>query len=253
MTSNPPVLTQFALPDPNASPLSVTQLVQLLNVLISSEIQGAYAPYVLQSGTPDVRDQDKVWIEQDTQGRPVNIKTYWHGRWRRVYNGMLGEIRIYSGDPSIDFDSNGLGIVSGNYDGWHLCNGQDGVEDMSDRFVIGAHMNNNQLAGYQGGQWVTTEVNSGGEHSGGARDITLNAENTFQPAQPPVVVGKYLFPGGTGETLDSAGDIYGKPSLQDDTKNKTLLDGIDQTTPSIINIIPVYLAFAYIKFIGYAT
>jgi hypothetical protein len=149
---NPPVLTQFANPDPNAAPLNITQLVQLLNVLVGSEIQGSYIPYVLQNGTPGMDDTDKAWIELDTAGRPKAVKVYYNGTWRRVYNGMLGEIRGYHGDPSTVFDDNGLGKVGLEYDGWHLCNGKDGTPDLSDKFVIAGHMNNsNGHTGYNNG------------------------------------------------------------------------------------------------------
>src|SRR4029077_11212585 len=149
---NPIITTTFAPPDPGATPLNLIQLVDLLKVLVSSEMQGSYIPYVMQNGTPGVEDQDKSWLELDAQGRPIAFKIFWHGHWRRVYNGMLGEIRMYSGDPGTDFDTNGLGKVGLTYDGWHLCNGKDGIVDLSDRFIVGAHMNNHDgVNGFQSG------------------------------------------------------------------------------------------------------
>lgn len=248
---NPSVLTQFALPDPNASPLTVTQLVQLLNVLVSSEIQGSYTPYVIQAGTPGVDDRDKSWLELDSQGRPIAIKIFWHGHWRRVYNGMMGEIRAYSGDPSIDFDTFGLGKVGQTYDGWHLCNGKQGIIDLSDRFIIGAHMNGaGGVNGYKDGEWVTTEVKTDGEHQGGVREITLTDKNTYVN-MPKITVGRLKIDAG-GEDYDTGGLLYGRPSANPDV-NTTIQDEIKNTDPEAINVIPVYLAFAYIIFVGYST
>src|SRR5678815_1302584 len=142
--ANPEVVTQFGNPDPDAAPLNITQLVALLNTLITSQIQGSYIPYVIQHGEPGVNDRDKAWIYVDTQGRPVETRIWWENgsAWRRVYNGMIGEVRMYNGNPGTDFDSDGLGNIGGNYDGWHLCNGKDGTPDLSDNFPIAAHMNN---------------------------------------------------------------------------------------------------------------
>lgn len=138
---NPPVITQIGNPDPNAAPVNITDLIQLLNTLITSEIQGSYIPYIIDSITPGSDQQDFAWIQTDSVGRPIATKIYYNGNWRRIYNGMLGEVRMYNGDPTIDFDTNGLGLVGQTYDGWHICNGKDGTPDMSDQIVVGAHMN----------------------------------------------------------------------------------------------------------------
>lgn len=249
---NPTVLTRFAAPDPTAAPLTTAQLVQLLNVLVSSEIQGSYIPYIMQNGTPGVDDQDKSWLELDTQGRPIAVKIFWNGHWRRIYNGMLGEIRGYSGDPGNDFDTNGLGKVGLTYDGWHLCNGRDGTPDLSDRFLLSAHMNNVTVNGYQDGEWVSTLVHTAGEHTGGFREITLDETNTYQPAVNigTLKVGKYDI---SGATLDSSGDVWGKPSLGDETKNTNLeIQSDGNVTPNPINVVNPFIAIGWIIFVGYA-
>jgi hypothetical protein len=129
---NPIVLTTIGQADPNDAPISVNDLINLLNQLISSSIQGSYIPYIIQHDTPGVDDRDKAWIELDTGGRPIAIKVWYagnQGAWRRVYNGMIGEIRGYSGDPSIDFDTSNdpqhaglytFGKIGQAYDGWHI-------------------------------------------------------------------------------------------------------------------------------------
>lgn len=156
---NPTVLTSIGLADPNASPITVNDFITLLNQLITSEIQGSYIPYVIQHDTPGVDDRDKAWIELDTAGRPLSIKVWYAGNsgaWRRIYNGMVGEIRGYSGDPSIDFDKDTdgnytSGKIGDRYDGWFMCNGLLGTPNLSDKFLLGASMDNVGKDGYSGG------------------------------------------------------------------------------------------------------
>src|SRR6516225_3262089 len=126
---NPVVLTQLAHADPNADPLNINELIDLLNTLVSSQITGSYIPYVISNTTPGIDDQDKAWIELDSAGRRKSTKIFFSGNWRRVYNGMLGEIRGFSGDPTdlTKWDANGHGAVGGDYDGWQICNGLNGA------------------------------------------------------------------------------------------------------------------------------
>lgn len=153
---NPPITITFGHADPNASPLTVNELIDLLQTVTTGSIEGSYIPYILGHDTPSVDDQDKAWVELDTAGRPISIKTFYSGKWRRVYNGMIGEVRGYTGDPSTDFDKNGDGIytsgkIGERYDGWWFCNGLNGTPNLSDRFLIGAAMDNVGKDGYSGG------------------------------------------------------------------------------------------------------
>lgn len=247
---NPALITQFANPDPNAAPLTVTQLVQLLNTLVSTAFSetDTYMPYVIGNQEPGADQRNLVWIQLDTQGRPIAQKTYYNGHWRRLYNGMLGEVRGYTGNPTTDFDSNGLGKIGLTYDGWHLCNGQDGTPDLSDRFLIAAHMNNNTVSGYQAGQWVTTEVNNAGEHTGGFRQITLTADTTYRPARGAIDAQRFT---ATGNAPDPGGDLLatGGGGTRYQLNNGDADPG--NPTPQAINIINPYIAMAYIIFVGY--
>jgi len=251
--SAPLVTTSFLNPDPNATPLNLTQLVQYLATLVHSEIQGDYLSYLVQNEQPGASDRDKVWIEVDEQGRPVNIKIWWtgSGSWRRVYNGMLGEVRGYTGNPGTDFTPTGWGRAGQLYDGWHLCNGNDGAPDYSDHFLIGAHMNNASHSGYIDDEWVTWISNTTGMHTGGERDFTLAANNIFQAGGTigQLTVGKYTI---AGSLLDVAGDIWGTPSLSTPAKNQELnvvTDGFVE--PEAVSIIPPFIAMAWIIFLGY--
>lgn len=248
---NPPVLTQFGNPDPNAAPLNITQLVQLLNTLVSSEIQGSYIPYVLQNSTPGTENQDKAWIVLDSQGRPVAVKVYYNGNWRRVYNGMIGEVRLYHGDPTIDFNTNGLGLVGGEYDGWHLCNGQDGTPDLSDRFMVAGHMNNaNGHTGYNDG-WQTFIDGTTDQKTGGDKEITLDAATTYAPHIPAVNTQFYTATGNTPQP--HTGDLWGKLGTSPPTDWNVLVPEIPgNPTPDPIPVLNPFIAIGFIIFVGYS-
>ncbi len=248
------------MPDPNAAPLNLQQLFQLLNLHFISNIVGDYTPYVLQNGEPGSDDQDKVWFELDSQGRPVAIKVHWNGTWRRVYNGMMNEIRGYNGNLNTDFDSTGWGKVNGEYDGWHLCNGNDGAPDYSDRFLIAAHMNEEGHSGYVDNEWVSWIGDDTGKHVGGEKDFTMTDATTWQAASGPVgeaKVGMYHITPDGGETLGADNKLWGQPSLANDSYNRqVVVEGTADAgnlTPDSFPIIPPFVALAWIIFLGYRT
>jgi hypothetical protein len=275
---NPPdILTEFAMPDPGESPLNLQQLFALANRLVSSTIQDSYLSVVLRNGTPDVQDQDKVWFEKDAQGRPVNIKVFYHNKWRRVYNGMLGEIRGYSGapgyhdnDPHSDFDSTGLGNVTGNYDGWGLCNGKDGRPDYSDKFLMGAHMNkSNSHTDYDNGwqAFIDTAKNPTDQKTGGKFEVTATEANTFRNPSSDLWVGRWT---ANANARDDQGQMYGLPKKivtgpdsgtpePNDPPNHLLIPADKGRTPDTdppieaVTTLPPFIALGWIIFVGYST
>jgi len=251
MASNPIVLTGFANPDPNAAPLNIVELVKLLNQLVQSAIQGSYTPYVLGHEVPSAEDQDKVWFALDPSGRPLGFFTFYNGAWRRTYNGMLGEIRMYSGDPTIDFDANGLGKVGAGYwyDGWHLMNGKDGVPDWSDKFIIGGTMNDLSKGwNAASGNWQSF-VEGVAKATGGAATITLNASNTYIAPTPRIAVTRWK---ADGNTPDASSGLMGLPP--DSTGGTALIQAATtgNVTPAAITNLPPYIAAGFITFVGYA-
>lgn len=269
MANQPPdVLTQFAMPDPNEAPLNLIQLFSLANRLVSSEIQGPYLSYLIQVNEPGTSDQDKIWLKLDSQQRPISFMYYYNGSWRRVYNGMLGEVRGYTGNPSNDFiltgTDPGLGKEQGNYDGWRLCNGKGGTPDLSDKFLIAAHMNNNDHPGYDNG-WVTWVDNKTGKKTGGVTDFTLEEKNTYRKPTEAVYVGEWA---AADNARSNTGQLYGVfrhlggPGSPPDPNavDNTLLIPADlgktaTTDPPIeaVTIIPPFYALAWITFVGYSS
>jgi hypothetical protein len=245
--ANPIVLTNFANPDPNAAPLNIGELIKLLNQLVQSAIIGSYTPYVIGSTTPGTDDQDKAWLKLDHNGRPLGTFTFYQGKWRRIYNGMLGEIRMYAGDPTDTtdgFDKNGLGIVQGLYDGWHLCNGMDGTPNFSNHFIIAANMADLTI-GY-GTDWRTNVEGGAAVDHGGNFQTTLNAANTYRPATPAVLVDKYSV---NNNNNDPSGILYGVNSVQ---HIPLVPADLGNTAPTPVDIMNPYIALGFILFVGYA-
>jgi hypothetical protein len=255
--ANPQVLTQIGHADPNASPLNINELIDLLNTLINSSIYppDSFLPYVVQQGEPGVDDRDKVWFRIDSQGRPIEIKLWYigaaGGRWRRVYNGMPGEIRGYSGNPGLnttgDFDANGHGNVGGNYDGWQICNGKNGSPNMSDKFLLGAHMDNSSgNTGYSNGWKAVIDSKSYGP-TGGQWTETLKPENIPWPAQQAVGADKWA---ADGNARSSSGQLFG---VHDVSLDVTFIPA-DPGNPSPVPVFtgPPFYVLAWIIFQGYA-
>ena len=115
---------------------------------------------------------NKVWFKIDSVGRPLGIFMHYNGNWRKVYTGVgIGEIRMIYYSPS-EFDTSGRGVIGGNWDGWLLCNGQNGTPNLTDsRFPAGVTWN--------GQVWVahvpvtSTDQSAGGQGRGG-HTITAN-------------------------------------------------------------------------------
>ena len=63
-----------------------------------------------------------MWIEKDSQGRPVAIKVYWYGELaqdlQRHARGDPGVPRCPGYSPEGNFNATGLGNAGGEYDGW---------------------------------------------------------------------------------------------------------------------------------------
>lgn len=246
--SNPAVQTQLSMPDPSDAPLNLIQLFQLQNRHLHSEILGDYTPYVIQNGEPGVADHDKVWFELDAQGRPVAIKIQWHGSWRRIYNGMMGEIRGYTGNPGNDFDATGWGKPTEEYDGWHLCNGNDGAPDYSDHFLIGGHMNNEDHSGYIDNEWVTWIGKKTGMHTGGDIEFTLTEDTTWRQVIQGEPIDHWRDDTATRDPV--LGKLYGKP---DDSHDFLIGADPGNTDPSPVTLIPPFIALGWVTFLGYRT
>ena len=249
--SSPNIDVHCDAPDPAATPATFTEACAIIDTLLRASFPGNldYIPYVKSNITPGTEDQDKVWIQLDNTGAPITTKVYFNGNWRVVGNGKIGEVTMFIGNPSGHFDSSGRGIVGDVWDGWAIMNGLNGTTDYSDRFPIGAHMNETAGVAKFGGSGWQTNVTGGPLPSGGAPTQTLNAAQTYQPAKSPLVVDLFH---ATGDARDSAGAMFGKHDGASTGASIVTLLPADpgNTSPNPFFTLPPFIAICLVQYIG---
>jgi len=265
---NPPLDLHCGPPDPTASPLDIVQLFALIDSHLSGEILGSYVPYVMGSTVPGMEDTDKIWLQLDSSGRPIALKKYYGGRWRRIYNGMLGEIRMFSGDPTITdlWDDEGKGKPEKEYDGWQICNGHNGSPDLTDKFIVCGKWDTDAPAGWKtqvlGGTEPVPKVHTGGANKTMIESKYLPPINPTGPDQTPPQQSNELWLSGN-EAKDTGGadhsptykpiiDVWyagGKPhAVQLTTYGANPPTAPQEKFPTV----PPFIALGFIIFIGYA-
>lgn len=232
-------------PDPNDCPATFVEMVALLDTLITGTVIGDFLPYITGTDTPGSDDQDKVWHRLDTNGKPIGTYLYFNGKWRKEYSGQLGQVAFYSGDPDFDFDDTGRGRLEGDngstgeWDGWHLCNGEDGTADLRDKFIIGGRR-------YNANRWETDVTEEATTDGAGVHEIQLDATNSYTPAIAEVRVGQWT----AQDNHPAVGGLIGLP--QNDSSDLILIPqnaGLPEPPP--IPTLPPYYALAVVVFVGY--
>ncbi len=240
-----PVVLTWANPAEGTCPTTIDEAVALYRTLLSGEVSGTFTPYILGFDTPSVEDQDKAWIRLDAVGRPLGTYVFYAGTWRREITGKLNEITMFSGNPATFFDGTGKGLITGQWDGWFLCNGQNGTPNLSDKFIVGAHMDNSAgQTGYSSG-WRSM-VSGSIAATGGSATHTLTLAETPRPAQDALVVDRF----DAGASRDAAGKIFG---IEDGTSTydyELIPADAGVTSPTPVPTLPPYYALAYCIFIG---
>lgn len=95
--------------------------------------------------------QADVWMMKNQDGGIVFDCVFEGGEWLCYQNynlGSPGQVKTLDGVIADLFDTTGWGKVMGLF-GYHLMNGQDGVADLRDRFIVGA--GNGYVVGATGG------------------------------------------------------------------------------------------------------
>ena len=240
-----PVNAGFNPPPPEACPVDLTDVVLLLNTLIYGSVEGDFTPYIVSSATPPAGDQGKVWHKLDANGRPLGTFYFYQGAWRKQYDHRLTEIVAYSGDPGIDFAGpNHLGTVGGEWDGFQLCTGENGSPNLTNKFIVGAKMDD-LGAGYpDGGPWKSDIGGTLESSATGATEIALTEDNVPRPARDELLVGKWE---ADGNTPSSTGSLWGVVNAY-----PFVLIPAEPAVPAItFPTLPPYYALAYAIFVGY--
>lgn len=234
---------EFDNADPEDCPTTFQETIDLLNEKVSGSVVANITPYIRQSATPSVDQQNLVWHKIDVDGRPIGTFHFYSGAWRREYSGRADELRYFSGDPAIHFESDGRGIVGGEWDGFALCNGNNGTPNLSDKFIVGGKMDDLGVGYPTNGPWKST-VDGTAQQSGGQKDITLTEANTYRRAVDEFKMSHWQ---ADGNTQNSAGGLWGQGSgfviIAADAGN---------LTPPAIPTLPPWFALAITRWIGYS-
>lgn len=203
---------------------------------------------------------------------PPRILTGYRNDWWTVYNGQAGEIRMLVAAWSSYFDASGRGYHWGLWEGWALCNGQNGTVTLTNEFIVPGYR-------WDGSGWVTdiytysnfnganmatewwtqvnldsygindpshiefniTTVNLGNHASeAGAATLNLNYNSMYSGLKGGGGGGGWMAeaPGGSGGGYNWATWTYP-------------LDQSPYMVNSPVSRIPPYIAVGYAQFVGY--
>lgn len=232
-----PATTIFANPPAGTCPDNFTQTVAILNQLVSTEVDTTLLPYLVQDTTPTADQHDYIWFKT-VSGKPTGIYKYYNGIWRKVYTGVIGDIKIFHGDPSPHFDGTGKGIPGGEQDGWYICNGQNSTPNLADRFIVGSD--------HYSGDWKS-DVRGADDSVGGVTQVTLDANTTYRPVIDDLLVHEWTADGNAG---NDGGPLFGEAAGAPTTQVLKSGDA-GKPTPDPFWIIPPYYAMAILLFRGY--
>lgn len=232
----------LAAPDPNACPANIVELVALLDTLLTGSVIGDYLPYVTGVDEPGVEDQDKVWHRLDSGGKPIGTFLYYNGAWRREYNGQSNQMCFFHGNPDGVFDAEGRGLPETDWDGWQICNGNNGTADFSGKFLV---MSKDYEAAGLG--WKS-DISGSPSTQGGAKDITLTDLTTYRPATNALQVGKWK---ADGNTPNAASGLYGQVTGVPGGDSTLIAADAGVPEPAAIPTLPPYYTTCLVMFIGY--
>lgn len=223
----------------------------MLNLIANGGISGtipdnAGGGIYVGSVPPSSSLTNKLWARIDGAGRPLGMYMFYNGNWRKVYNGSYGDIKLYVGPFNGVFDGTGRGVIGGtppyDQDGWQICNGNNGTVDMAGNGYFPAS------AAWNGTQWVSDIDGTGYKNVGGTKTIKIALLNLPQVITPHT----YFDLGNPGPgTLPFSMAGQGAPTGgQSGGVSQLLATGTGPQSP--INIVPTFIAMAYLMFIGYA-
>lgn len=244
-----PVPITYTNPPAGTCPNTIDELIQLLRDITTAEVSTSYLPYILGFATPAVEDQDKAWIRTDAAGRPLGTFLFYAGSWRRQYNGKFNEITMFNGNPALFFDGTGRGLTTSEWDGWSICNGQNGTPNLSDKFIVAAHMDDSSGETGYVSAWRTL-VSGSIEATGGQSEVTLTSDQVPSDSHDEERLDKFT---ADGNARSNAGLLLGHYSgTHDPDGSEVIVPAITgNADPDPVPTLPPYFALAYVIFTGY--
>jgi hypothetical protein len=229
-------------PAPACYPSDVNGLLNLITTGggISGTIPDNSGGGIFIGSTPPSSSlTNKVWFKIDAAGRPLGVYSFYNGNWRKVYTGVgYGELRMYTGSNTV-FDGNGLGIIGGDFDGWQLCNGNNGTQNLEAYFLVGGVWGS-QVG--QGGGWFSDADGVSWKNLGGQKG-PIHLTTGMLPALAAKI--NFALEAAQGNQVFTLGG-----STPDFFPVVDAVDG-GGTGQGVPLPLPLFYAVAYMMFIGY--
>lgn len=262
--SLPVSVTTQAPPANYAAPEDMQKLLESVPKFTDIEMTDAGANVTMNANAAGA-DLNGLWIWRlDAYKQPPRLMTGYRNSWWRLYTGLATEIRMFMGYPASYFDSSGRGMQYSGWEGWQLCNGQNGSLKLEDMFIIPGYRND-------GVSWVASVYQKLAYNilPGGWLDWSPSTTQDFvdiNPAERQFTIALNNFPlfsfwvnwsQNFKYTKSGSGDNWGvpDPGAHSGAFNiSTWTYQFDQGAWFLnypISRLPPYVAVAYAQFIGY--
>jgi len=235
-------------PAPACYPADVNKLLDVLTTgggLSGTIPDNAGGGIYVGTTAPSSALTNKVWFKTDGAGRPLGIFMFYNGNWRKVYTGVATGTIIMCWWYLGFFDGTGRGIIGGDYDGWAICNGNNGTPNLLSRFPIGGNQGE-VVPGGSANTWYSDIDGQAWRNQGGSRGPEY-ITRTKLPKLQTVAYGILAAAPGSGAY---AASDYGQTPVG----TWPLLDGsgnpVDGAGQLPLNI-PQFQALGFLMFIGY--
>lgn len=210
-----------------------------INISISASSSGA--------------DPNGLWVWTLNQYKmPPRIMADYNNQWVQVYTGLPGELRMYIGAWSGTFDGSGRAYFGTGWDGWCLCNGNNGTVNIQNHFIVPGYR-------WDGGGWVVNFTGFGDAYNVGSYGGFLQAQSVYKNIQfinMPLATVYLQYTDfykwtktGTGENWTVCNPGGGGGGNQG-----TWTYPVDQEPYMInypLNILPPFVAAGFAQFMGY--
>lgn len=205
---------------------------------------------------PGPENRNKVYFKSNVSGVPNGTWFMYNGSWRLIYSGLPYELRFFLNSPTTAFDSTGLGLLGTRWDGWAICNGQNGTPDLRDKFLLSGNYAEAAFGWYTlllnpvpttSGGTITSPAQASGSPSGGSGAISLTvynlpAINCSIPLSPNTAGGSQYYACSIPDGAESPGGPVGE----------TFVTAVGSGSTPSIDIVPPYIAAGLAMFIGYS-
>jgi hypothetical protein len=220
-------------PQNESAPSTFLALLQAIAQYTLYMFDQDYILAVKGQNTPQVQDNNKLWIKTDSVGRPLGMFVMYNGVWRQVATGLPQQITMFAGDWTLYFDDSGLGQPGQPWDGWAVANGNNDTVDLTNQFVIPGY-------NFLNGQWLTN-ITGADTNTGGRSQFTIALANL-----PPLSITV-----GSNNTFGSGGGWFASTFPGGGSGNWVYpVAGTGADIP--ISTLPPFIALGFLQYVGYS-